>query len=66
MSVLAETAGTHQATEKDDRESQIIPTVKLRSATYATAHNVSDANALKMMEEAGVRQCVRFKQVPTW
>eukprot|EP00959_Pyramimonas_sp_CCMP1952_P426849 8940015-Pyramimonas_sp.AAC.1 len=42
-----------------------MPTVKLWSATYATAHNISDANALKAMGEAGVRQYIWLKQTPT-
>eukprot|EP00959_Pyramimonas_sp_CCMP1952_P140249 2934611-Pyramimonas_sp.AAC.1 len=45
--VLAETAGAHQAKAKGDGGTQRMPTVKLRSATYAAAHNISDANALE-------------------
>eukprot|EP00959_Pyramimonas_sp_CCMP1952_P061960 1294624-Pyramimonas_sp.AAC.1 len=60
-----ETAGMHQAKVKGGEEIQWMPTVKLWSATYSTVHNISGANAPKVMEEAGVRQCTWLQRSPT-
>eukprot|EP00959_Pyramimonas_sp_CCMP1952_P054057 1130692-Pyramimonas_sp.AAC.1 len=60
-----QTADIHRAEVQDDEEIQIMPTVKLWRAIYATAHNISDANAPKVMKEAGVRQYIWLKRTPT-
>eukprot|EP00959_Pyramimonas_sp_CCMP1952_P099814 2087043-Pyramimonas_sp.AAC.1 len=51
---------------RGDEEIQIMPTAKLWSATYVTAHNISDANAPKVTEEAGACQCTWLKRTPAY
>eukprot|EP00959_Pyramimonas_sp_CCMP1952_P178581 3732707-Pyramimonas_sp.AAC.1 len=43
-----------------------MPTVKPWSATYVTVYNIPDANAPRVMEEAGVRQYIWLKRTPTY
>eukprot|EP00959_Pyramimonas_sp_CCMP1952_P268395 5611742-Pyramimonas_sp.AAC.1 len=48
-------AGAHQERARGVGETSRMPTVKLRSATSATARSTFAANALRAMGEAEVR-----------